>query len=117
MLTLFFTVIFLAELIVTSWIISKIRKADDAILAYNKIITEYNPQLKNDLQKIKETVITLHSKLECFTTSVTNKAENCKKLIKNKYLTEFVMWLMKIPYKKIITVLEIILTIRKMIKI
>ena len=117
MFTLFFLIIFLAELIVAGWIISKIRKANEIVLGYNQKVTAFNPCLKADLQKIKEIAAAIHSKLDCFTASVSDKKEKCKNLFKNKFLTELAMWLMKIPYKKIITILEIILTIRKIIKV
>lgn len=117
MLTLFFTIIFLAELIVASWIISKIKKADAIVCDYNNKVTEIKPILKDNLQKVHEIISNIHSKLNCLTSSVSNRVENCKNLFKSKALTSFAMWVLNIPYKKILTVVEIILTIRKLTKV
>ncbi len=117
MLTLFFTIIFLAELIVASWIISKIKKANAVVCDYNKKLTEFQPMLKDNLQKIHEIINNIHSKLNCLTSSVSNRVENCKNLFKSKALTDLAMWVLNIPYKKILTIVEIILTIRKLTKV
>lgn len=117
MFTLFFIIIFLAELIIAGWIISKIRKANEIVLEYNKKITAIQPVIKDTLQKTREIITLINSKLTCFCASAADKKESCKNLFKNKNLTEIAMWIMKIPFKQIITMLEIILTIRKIIRV
>jgi len=86
------------------------------VCAANTRVLDIQPVLKDNLQKIKGITETLHSRLDCVIKSVTNKKNECKNIIRNKALTEFALWIMKLPYKRIISVLEIILTIRKILK-
>lgn len=114
---MFFIIIFLAEIIAAGWIVTKIRSADELVCGFNKRITGLRPVLKNEIIKIKEIITLLHSKLSCFTAASSDRREKCKNLFKNKYLTDIAVLLMKIPYKKIIAFINIILTIKKIIRV
>lgn len=53
MLTLFFTIIFIAEVIITVQLIALIIKLDKKVLAINQIILGYTPKLKDALYTIR----------------------------------------------------------------
>jgi len=116
MLILFFTIIFLAELIVAGWIISKIRLADNMVCTFNTQLTGVQPRLKENLIKTKEAVTILHAKFDCIIKSISDKKNHCENLIKNKALVHLGLWFVKLPYKRLISIIEMFFTIGKFLK-
>ena len=54
MLTLFFTIIFLAEIIVAGWVISWIIKLDKKVCETNKKMLEFQPKMREQIKQVDE---------------------------------------------------------------
>ena len=116
MLTLFFTLTFLAELIVANWIITKIIKFNNQVKEINVRVIEYQPLLKRSIQKTHGKITKSLNSLNCFVQFVADKKHECKELCSKNIITSIVCLIVKLPYKQIFSALEVILAIKKIIK-
>ena len=53
MLNLFFTIVFIAEVIIALQLVSLINRADKAVLALNSKVIEYSPKVKNAIIDVR----------------------------------------------------------------
>lgn len=116
MLVLFFTIIFIAELIVAGWIVSHIISFNKTICETNQKVLELQPQIITEIRKARITLCKLLKDLDCFVTFVAEKQDNCKLALKQNLLSSVAAFILKIPMKKIITVINVITAIKKFIK-
>lgn len=116
MLTLFFTIIFLAELIVANWIISKIVKFDNKVKETNIQILEIQPILRKYIRSTHYKLTKALNSLNCFVTFVADKKHQCKELCSKNIITSIVCLIVRLPYKQIFSALEVILTIKKILR-
>lgn len=114
MLVLFFTIIFIAELIITSWVISQLIKADKAVCEANIKVTKYRPYIKNKLQIIKTANNIIYSSIDYFNLYVEDKKSKIQSIINKDLLTTLIVTFSKVPYKKIWTIINIITSINKL---
>ena len=114
MLVLFFTIIFIAELIITSWVVAQLIKADKIVCNINANITKNRDYIKNKLQITKKTINIIHSSIEYFNLYVEDKKSKFQNIIDKKdLLVTLFISLSQIPYKKIWTIINIIASINK----
>lgn len=116
MLTLFFTIIFLAELIVANWIIFNIIKLDKHVKEINIQITEYQPILRRSIQKVNGKLTKSLNSLNCFVTFIADKKQECKELCSKNILSSLLCIILKLPFKQILSALEVILAIKKIFR-
>jgi hypothetical protein len=116
MLYIFFTIVFIAELIVLEKIISSLRKLNNAVCDINSKILEFQPKIKDDIKALRITISGVLGKLDCFVTFVAKKRTDCGKQISKNLLLKILGFILRIPAKRILTVLDIVLMIRKVWK-
>ena len=98
MLTLFFTIIFLAEIIVAGWVISWIIKLDKKVCETNKKMLEFQPKMREQIKKLTCTLELVNS-------------------LKKNIITTILFMILKIPFKQIATGVEILLLIKKILRV
>lgn len=73
MLTLFFTIIFIAELIIAFWIISIILKCDKAVLDANQKVIALRPVIKSRINDVKMLINTAFLGIDYFAQFIEKK--------------------------------------------
>lgn len=115
MLVLFFTIIFIAELIITIQLIALIQNARTGIQSLNKNVTDIKPVLFRNICDIRIVLNTILLKLNGFYDFVDQKKEDYKKIFSANLLTRLASFIIANDWKKIITAIEIILRIKKLL--
>lgn len=116
MLTIFFTIIFIAELIVASRIISFIADADKAVCTINQKVLEFQPVMQTNIRKAKSVISLILSSLDYFVTFIAEKKDDCTNALKKNILTSVLFLVLKIPGKRIFTIVDILLTLKNLVK-
>ena len=116
MLVLFFTIIFIAELIIAGWLVSGITSLNKKVCATNQEVIEFQPQIKTCLKNAKEEIKKVSRSLECFTDFVAKKQTDCKESFKKNLPSKIILSILKIPAKRLITIIELVLAIKKFLK-
>lgn len=116
MLTLFFTISFIAEIIVANWIISKILKVDAQVKEMNAQVLAFQPILKESIQNTHGKLTKSLDNLNCFVQFIADKKHECKELCSKNIITSLVCLILKLPYKQIFSALEVILAVKKILK-
>lgn len=117
MLHLFFTITFIAEIIVTVWVVSKLKKWDRAVLEMNNQVLDYQPVLLDKLTKIKTNVNKSMVALKSLVTFIGETKGECKKLFSKNFLSALGCLILKIPFKQILTILDVIFMLKKFLKV
>ncbi len=113
MFILFFTIVIVAQLIVTYHIVSYIKALDKKVCAINQSVTEIRPQIVSQITTFKSMITTVSKKLDCFNDFVVEKAQDCEKAIKKNLITTILFYILKIPGKRILTIIDIVMMIKK----
>ncbi len=116
MLVIFFTIVFLAELIIASWIIGKINNARKLVAEYNQQVTNLQPVIKSGIISTRENITKTLNSLNSFVRFLAEKKCQCTGLIERNILSTFLAFITKLPYKQILSILEILLTLKKFLK-
>ncbi len=116
MLQLFFTISFVAEIIVGFWIVSKLRKWDNAVLEMNKQVLDFQPELKASLTKVKAGVNKSMLALRSLVSVIGNAKGECKKLFSKNFLSALGCLILRIPFKQVLNILDVIFALKKLLK-
>lgn len=116
MLVLFFTVIFLAELIVAGWVISKINKARIFVGEINQQILEIQPMIKTNLSRAHEVLSKALESLNSFTKFLAEKRGALGTLVNRNIFSTAIAVALKLPLKEILSLLEVVIKLRKLLK-
>jgi hypothetical protein len=116
MLILFFTIVFIAELIVLEKAVSSILKLKKQVCDLNTQVIAFRPQIKTGIKDVRVALAKILSKLNCFVTFVVEKRIDCGENIKRTLATKVLAFILKIPVKRIWAIVNTILTIRKFLK-
>lgn len=117
MLTLFFTIVFLAELIVAGKIVSVIKQADANVCAINTQVCEIKPQLKKGMQSAASGV-----KAAANGVGLVNKFIDKRKrelyisLIKGILSIVIFIMIKKYPHKRCLTIVDVLFTFDNILK-
>lgn len=117
MLHLFFTITFVAEIIVGFWVVSKLKQWDKAVLEKNNQVIACQPVLKETLTEVKANVNKSMLALTSLVTFIGETKGECKKLFSKNFLSALGCLILKIPFKQIMTVLDVILTVKKFLRV
>jgi len=117
MLHLFFTITFIAEIIVCFWIVSKLKKLDRAVLEMNSQVLDYQPELKSMLANVKANVNKSMVSLKSLVSFIGETKGECKKLFSKNFLSAMGCLILKIPFSQILSVLDVIFTLKKILKV
>jgi len=117
MLQLFFTITFAAEIIVGYWIISYIIKCSKAVNKINEEVLAFQPVLKKSLE---DTKVSVNRSMETFgkiVTYISTGKNQCRQLFSKNFLSVAGSLILKIPFKKMVSIMEFLLTLRKLLKV
>lgn len=116
MLVLFFTIIFIAELIIAGWLVSCIVSVDKKVCALNQEVLTIKPQIKDHISKLRATINKVLGGLNCFVDYVAKKSSDCKESFKKGLITKIVLFILKIPARRIVTIIEMAMSLKKFLK-
>jgi len=113
MFILFFTIVLIAQLIVAYHIVTYIIALDKKVCAISQTITEARPQIVNQVTSFKSIIKTISKNLDCFNDFVIEKSKDCQTALKKNLITTILFYILKIPGKRILTIIDIIMMIKK----
>lgn len=116
MLYLFFTIIFLAELIVASWIIAQITKARRLVCEVNQQVSDIQPLIKTNIEKAHEMLSKTLASLEAFMKFLAEKQGELGTLVNRNIFSTAVAVVLKLPFKEILSLLEVIIKVKKILR-
>ena len=116
MLVVFFTIVFIAELIVTCWIVSKINKLRAKIAGANLAVNQISPEIISGVTQARAIAETISTKLGVTVDFIEEKKCDCLSSLMKGVLTTLLFSATKLPGKKLFTMIDLLLTIRKIIK-
>ena len=117
MLQVFFTISFIAEIIVCCWLVSKLKKWDRAVLEMNKQVLEFQPELKKSLTVVKTNVNKAMVALKVVVSFIGTTKGECKKLFSKNFISALGCLILKIPFKQILGILDVIFAFKKLLKV
>jgi hypothetical protein len=115
MLVLFFTIIFLAELIVAGWLIAQITKARKFVCEVNEQVTTVQPLIKENIEKAHEILSKTLVSLEAFMKFLAEKQGEFGTLFNRNIFSTAVAIVLKLPFKEILSLLEVIIKVKKIL--
>lgn len=110
MLTLFFTIIFIAEVIIALQVIKLINKADCAVIALNSQIETLTPQIKTTVIDIRIVVNKALLKVYDFGEILKKQKNKAKKSIIKNILTTILFLMLSSNGKQILTTIDLVFT-------
>lgn len=116
MLAVFFTIVFVAELIVAGWIISAIKKLIVQVEQINLSVNQISPEIISTVTQVRAVAEMISSKLDATKNFIGDTKNDCICGIKKTLITSLLFKLMKLPGKRIMTVIDVVLTLRKLLK-
>lgn len=115
MLVLFFTIIFIAELIIIGQIIALIQKARQNVCQINQTVLEIKPEIERNICDIRIAVNTILLRITGVHGFIDKRKEDYKKIFSANLLTKIASFILANDWKKILFALDVILTIKKFI--
>ena len=115
MLVLFFTIIFLAELIVASWLISQINKTRKLVCEVNQQVTAVQPVIKENIEKAHNMLSKTLVSLETFINFLAEKRGKLGTLMNRNIFSTAVAVILQLPFKEILSLLEVIIKVKKVL--
>lgn len=116
MLILFFTTIFVSELIITFWIISIIRKFNKMTCEMNEKVLQIQPILPEKICLEKEMLKNIRLKTDKYGAYINEKKESYKQLITPQIITVIAAFLIKNDWKKFFMAIDIFLSIKRLLR-
>lgn len=115
-MTIFFTIIFIAELIIAFWLISIINKCKKWAIKQNTFILKNKTILQEIITEIRTNIKTIHTNLDNFSGAIEKKKEDFLQIFSKDAITTIGYLLLNTNLKSIITFVELILTLKKLLK-
>ena len=118
MLILFFTIVFIAELIVVGKIVSILKQTSNTIKEINNQVIEIKPIILNNLGTTKKGVSTVTKSVGNISSFVEGKKKDAFKfVVKGIVAIVVLLFLRKLPHKKVLTVIDILFAINNLLKL
>lgn len=105
---LFIAIIFIAELIIASSLISNIMKADRYVCNLNEKVTQYRPKIEKVLFSFTDCLKCINSSFESATTFLKRKQQEFKMRIIKTIIIYGLLLVMRSKFKKLATVCKYI---------
>lgn len=115
MLVLFFTIIFIAELIMAGQIIALIQKARQSVCQINQTVIDVKPEIERNICDIRIAINTVLLRLNGVHGFIDKRKEDYKKIFSANFLTKVTSFILSNDWKKILMAIDVILTIKKFI--
>lgn len=116
MLVVFFTIIFIAELIIAIEVICLIQKARKSVCALSQAVTDNRTIIAGRIADVRNAFGTILKKLKEFGLFVDKKKEDYKKFFTPAILTTIANFILTNDWKKIFMAVDIIFTLKKLLK-
>lgn len=115
-MTIFFTIIFIAELIIAFWLISLMNKCKKWVIKQNSFILENKELLQDRIIEVRTSIKTIKTNLNNFSGAIEKKKEDFVQVFSKDTITTIGYLLLNTNLKSIITFIELILTLKKLLK-
>lgn len=116
MLTIFFTIIFIAELIIAGWIISALQKADKYVCEINQKVINIQPVLKRQINQFQITVNTILLGVDYFAAFLTKKKDECVNVCSKNIITTVIYLFLNTGGKRVFAFVDLLIALVKFIK-
>lgn len=116
MITIFFTIVFIAELIITGWLISIILKADRMVCEANEKVLNLQPAIKEQIQGFKIAVNTVLLGVDFFASFLEKKKEECLNICSKNLITTILFFVLNNAGRKVLGFIDLFLALRKFLK-
>ncbi|MBD5402111.1 hypothetical protein HDR58_04855 [bacterium] len=116
MLILFFTIIFIAELIIVSWIISKLNKFNTVICKTNEEITAIRPVIKDEIEKVRTDIYAVNKKMGEFSNFLDVRKNDYLNMFKPQIWSTIGKLILNADWKKFLIIIDIFLGIKKFLR-
>lgn len=116
MLEIFFTIIFLAELIVAGWLIAQISKARKLVCEVNQQVLDIQPLIKTNIEKAHDMLSKTLASLEAFMRFLAEKKGQFGTLMNRNIFSTAVAVVLKLPFKEILSLLEVVIKVKKILR-
>lgn len=113
MLTIFFTIIFIAELIIACWVISVIQKLDRKVCEMNQKVLDFQPVLKERICKFQIAVNTVLLGIDYFAQFITKKKDECLNYLSKNIITAILFLVLNTSGKKVLTFVDLFFSFKK----
>lgn len=118
MLILFFTIVFIAELIVAGKIISVLNNVRASVNDVNNQVTEAKPVISDGMRVAKNGVSTVTKGLGNLSSYISGKKKEALKIaVKGLVALVLLLFLRKLPHKKVLTAVDILFAIGNILKL
>ena len=118
MLILFFTIVFIAELIVAGKVISILKQASSSLNEINVQIDEAKSAITKGVVAAKNGVATVTKGVSGFSAFLAGKQKEVfKYLVKGIIAIVLLVFLRKLPHKKVLSVVDVLFAIGNLLKI
>lgn len=117
MLQIFFLITFIAEIIVGYQIVTALIRWDNSLKELNTKVLEFQPELKKILADTKTSVNKAMVSFGSIVTFIGEKRSQCKNLFSKNFLSVIGCAVLKIPFKQMVSVLDFLLTFKKLLKV
>ncbi len=116
MLVVFFTIIFIAELIIAIELICLIQKARKSVYELSQAVTDNRSIIASRITDIRTAFGSILKKLKDFGLFVDRKKEDYKKFLSPALLTTIANFILTNDWKKIFMAVDIIFTLKRLLK-
>ena len=118
MLILFFTIVFIAELIVTAKVVSILKQTSSSINEVTEQLVQTKPAITEGLSAAKKGVSTVTKGVGSISTFIEGKKKDAFKFaIKGVLALVLLIFLRKLPHKKVMTTIDVLFAIGNLLKI
>lgn len=117
MLTIFFTIIFIAEIIITIYLIMLIRKINKKVCKANKQILALRLQIEEQLYKLELSINQIHLHLTHFNNFIDTKKEQCTSFLSNNAIIGILFLFLNTSGKKFLALVDLFVAFNKFIKL
>ena len=116
MLTVFFTIIFISEVIIASWLISYLRKFDKIVCETNDKVSFIQPVIKEKIELSRKVITLVMTSYEYFVEFVAKKKKQYTTSLTKNIITALLIMVLRIPGKNILQVIDFVLMVKNILK-
>lgn len=116
MLTIFFTIIFIAELIIAFWVISLIQKCNRLVCEVNKKVINCRPAIKSKICDIRISINSALLAMNNFSEFVNKKKDDLNEILSKNLFTTVLLMVLNPAGKKIFALIDLFLSVKKFVQ-
>lgn len=118
MLILFFTIVFIAELIVTAKVVSILKQTSCSINEITEQLVQTKPTITEGLSTAKKGVSSVTKSVGSISTFIEGKKKDAFKIVVKGILAlALLIFLRKLPHKKVMTTVDVLFALSNLLKL